>query len=143
MINPIFKEISFGAVVFRKEEEKIYYLILQHKKDYFNFPKGHPEKGESPIKTVKREIFEETGIRNLKIIRGFKEKNNYFFRQDKKLIFKTAIFFLGETKKENITISSEHIGYKWCLYEEALKNLKIKDLRKIIQKANYFLRKKN
>lgn len=136
------KEISFGAVLYRKEKEKICYLLLQHNKNYFNFPKGHPEKGEGPLEAAKREIFEETGIKDLRIIDGFEEKNNYFFKQNKKGIFKTAIFFLAETKEKRVIISKEHTGYKWLCYKNALNVLRFKDLKNIIEKANNFLLEK-
>ncbi|MDD3729084.1 MAG: NUDIX domain-containing protein [Candidatus Pacebacteria bacterium] len=134
------KELSFGAVLFRVEKGKIYYLLLQHSKNYFNFPKGGLEKDEGAIRAAKREILEETGIKDVKIIKGFKEKNNYIFRQKGKLIFKTVIFFLAQTKEEKVTISKEHIGYKWLSYEDATSFLRIKDLKKILKKADDFLK---
>lgn len=133
------KEVSFGIIVFKKEKGKIYYLLLQHKKDYFNFPKGHQEEGETPLKTALRETLEETGLKDIRIIKGFKAKNNYFFKKNKLGVFKTVIFFLGEAKEKEVKISSEHIDYGWFSYKDSLSILKIKDLRLILQKANDFL----
>ncbi|MDD3072713.1 MAG: diadenosine tetraphosphate hydrolase, partial [Candidatus Pacebacteria bacterium] len=62
------------------------------------------------------------------------------FRQKGKLIFKTVIFFLAQTKEEKVTISKEHIGYKWLSYEDATSFLRIKDLKKILKKADDFLK---
>ena len=81
---PILK--SAGAVIFRKEEGKIYYLLLNYaaigkvEKTYCGFSKGTIEKGEKELDTITREIREETGIKDLKFIEGFKEIEKYFFR---------------------------------------------------------------
>ena len=151
------QEKSAGAVIFRKEGEKNFYLLLhynsarpeQKKGGHWDFPKGHIEEGESEIQAVKREIKEETGIDDIKIIDGFKEWIKYFFRktyglsqEEKKKapwIFKLVIFYLVQTKTEEVKISSEHMGYKWLSYEEALKQLTFKNAKEILKKANDFI----
>ena len=67
------QERSAGAVVFIKETEPIY-LLLQYEAKHWDFPKGNIEKGETDQETVKREIAEETGIKDIEIIKDFKEK---------------------------------------------------------------------
>ncbi len=136
------KELSFGAIVFRVEKDEIYYLLLKHSENYFNFPKGHREGEEGAYKTTIREVFEETGIDDLEIIKGFKEKNSYFFKKKNKLIFKTVIFFLGETKKKDIKISSEHMGYYWLKKKEAISLLKLNNLKRALNKADSFIKNK-
>ncbi len=146
-------EQSAGAVIFRRENNQIYYLLLKAKTSW-NFPKGNIEEGEKPYDTAMREIEEETGIKDIKFINGFKEQIKYFFRKtynlkskDKKkgpLIFKIVIFYLAETKTKNVRISIEHIGYKWLLYQEALKQITFKNAKEILKKANdYLVSKKN
>ena len=67
-------EKSAGAIIFRKEGEKPLFLLLNYppasrkQKEYWDLPKGHIEKGENILKTVRREVFEETGLR----VTGFK-----------------------------------------------------------------------
>ena len=142
-------EHSAGAVIFRKEKNKNFYLLLHYPsgakapKDYWDFPKGHLEKGEKEIDTVKREVEEETGLKDLQFVEGFKEYNCYFFKFQEKTIFKIVIFYLGETKEKKIIVSSEHIGYKWLPYQEALEQLTFKNAKEILKKANNFLSKKS
>lgn len=137
-------EKSAGAIIFRKNKE-IKYLLLHYpssaksKKDYWDFPKGHIEKGEKEIETVKREVKEETGLEDIKIIEGFKEWIKYFFRFKKKTIFKIVTFYLAETKEKEIKISGEHIGYEWLPYKEALKQLTFNNAKEILQKVHQFL----
>lgn len=79
-------EKSIGAVIFRKTAKGIKYLILDYGKmkkkedHYWNFVKGHTEKGEKEEETMRREILEETGISKLEIVPGFSDKNRYFYR---------------------------------------------------------------
>jgi len=76
-------EKSIGAVVFRREKDEIFFLLLQYpskNKNYFAFVKGHQEIGETEEETLKRELKEETGVEEIKIIPGFEEKEEYIFR---------------------------------------------------------------
>jgi len=139
-------EKSAGAVVFRKEGNKMYYLLVHYPsgartpRNYWDFPKGHIERGEKEIETVKREVKEETGLEDIKFIEGFKKWVKYFFRFQGKTVFKIVIFYLVETKNKNVKISSEHIGYKWLPYEEALEQLLFKNAKEILEEANNFLK---
>jgi 8-oxo-dGTP pyrophosphatase MutT (NUDIX family) len=140
-------EKSAGAVIFRRENNKIYYLLLHYpgashraERDYWDFPKGHIEKGEKIEDTVKREIFEETGLKEIKILPGFKETIKYFFKFKGKNILKFVTFFLVETMTKEIKISFEHIGYKWLPFEEAIDRLSFNNSREILKKADNFIK---
>lgn len=138
------QERSFGAVIFRREENKILYLLLHKNKheqynELWDFSRGVIEKGEKPEETAKREIKEETGIEKIKLNEGFKEKIKWFYRKDGKTVSKEATYFLGETKVKEIKISKEHDGFKWCEYEEALKLITYKNTKIILEKAERYL----
>ncbi|MFH1462689.1 MAG: NUDIX domain-containing protein [bacterium] len=141
-------EKSAGTLIFRKEEGKIYYLLLHYppsskaKKDYWDFAKGHIEKGESEIETAGREVFEETGLKNPVFLENFKEKNEYFFKFQGKTVFKTVVFYLAETKVEEVKLSHEHIDFKWLAFEKALNQLTFANSKEILKKANGFLLKR-
>ncbi len=135
----MFLERSAGAVVFRKEKKVLYYLLLHYKVGHWDFPKGNIEKGEELTETARREIEEETGIGDVKLIQGFKEKINYFYQRGGKKIYKTVVFFLAETKTKEIKLSFEHIGFEWLPYKEALDKLTFKNPKEILKKANEFL----
>ena len=145
-------EKSAGAVVFyRNPDGKIDYLLLNHGEDYWNFPKGHIDNKESEIETAKREIEEETGLKEIDIIPFFRIRRIYFFRAPKddyvaarsnKLTFKTVIFFLAEAKSKEVKVSYEHRGYEWLEFNDALKRLKkYKNIQNILKKADKFLRR--
>ena len=133
-------EKSAGAVIFRKNK-KIYFLLLHYQGGHWDFPKGIIERGEKPIDTARREIEEETGIKDIKFIEGFKKWIKYFFKLKGKTIFKIVTFYLAETKTKKIKISWEHIGYKWLPYEEALEQITFKNSKEVLKKANEYLSK--
>jgi bis(5'-nucleosidyl)-tetraphosphatase len=132
-------EESSGAIVFRKNEGVIYYLLLQYEKNYWGLPKGRIEKGEEVEETAKREILEETGINDIEFIKDFKETISYFFTREKIKIFKINVYFLAETKTKEIKLSWEHIDFKWLPYSEALEKLTFKNSKDVLIKANNFL----
>jgi bis(5'-nucleosidyl)-tetraphosphatase len=135
-------EKSAGAIIFRKEDGKIFFLLLHYpsgsrtQKDYWDFPKGHIEKGERLEETVEREVREETGLKDIKLTEGFKETIKYFFKWENKNILKFVTFYLAETKTKEIEISGEHIGHKWLPYYEALEQLTFKNAKEVLKKAN-------
>lgn len=142
-------EKSAGAVVFRKEKDKIYYLLLNYsaigkiEKTYWGFPKGHIEKKEKEIETVRREIKEEVGIEDIRLIEGFKEGERYFFKFRGKNILKFVTFYLVETKTKKVKLSYEHKDYAWLEYEKAFEQLTFKSTKEILKKANDFLSRKS
>ena len=151
------KEKSAGAIIYRMENGMPYYLLLHYtpssegKKGQWGFAKGHVEEGETEIETAKREIAEETGIEELKIIPEFKKLEKYFFKKNYGLegeakekapwVFKLVVFFLAETKTKEIKISDEHMGFLWLPFGEAVKKTTFKNSKKLLEEANNFVLK--
>ena len=136
-------EKSAGFVIYKKEKEKIKFLLLKYpseerERDYWGLPKGHIEKGESVREAALRELYEETGIKEeeIKIHPEFRETNKYYFKHKGETIFKIVIYFLASTKKETITVSHEHSGFKWADFDQAMKLMPFKNTREIVKKAS-------
>lgn len=132
-------EKSAGAVVFRRENQKIKYLLIQYGWGHWEFPRGLIRKGESLEEAARREIEEEVGIKDIRFIPGFKEWIKFFFKLKGKNIMKIATFLLAETKTKRITLSFEHQNYAWLEYEKAFKKLTFKNAKEVLKKANDFL----
>lgn len=130
-------EKSAGAFVFRRDGKRILFLFLK-KDDFLDMPKGNVEKGEDELETVKRESKEEAGLDDLQFLQGFKEKIHYFYRREGELISKDVVFFLAETKTENMKISWEHTGFEWLDYQTALPLLKTGQ-KQVLKKVHEFL----
>lgn len=135
------KEKSVGAIIFRKDKNKIKYLLLHYKfkTEFWDFPKGNIEERETENGTIRREIKEEAGIDDIKFIPNFKEKISYFYKRGGRIIFKEVVYFLVETKGKRVKISKEHIGYEWIDFDIAKKRLK-ENSRNVLEKANRFLK---
>ena len=138
-------EKSAGIIIFRKGGGKRYYLLLHYgsgarkKKPFWDFVKGHIEKGEDEITAARREAEEETGLTDIRILGGFQETIKYFFVFKGNRVLKTVVFFVGETKEEKINISFEHIGFKWLPFKKAIETLTIEKAKETLAKANCFL----
>lgn len=141
------REKSAGAVVFRRLGQENEYLLLHYESGHWDFPRGHIERGETEQITAAREIQEETGIKKINFIPGFRISISWFYRKKigKKMMMsnKTAVLFLAETKVHQVKISDEHIGYKWLDFNKALAALTFDQSKKILEKADEFLRQKN
>jgi len=137
---------SAGAVLYRKNKSQKEYLLLHYpskKGGHWDFPKGHVEKGENKIDTVKREVEEETGFKDIKIIDGFKTYIKYFFRDyedPQKTAFKIVDFYLAQVAPEaQAKISWEHIGFEWLPYNKALGRITYKKSKEVLEEAHKFL----
>lgn len=135
------REISAGAVIFRRENGEPVYLLLHYSSGHWDFVKGHIEEGEDEIQTVIREAREEAGITDLKLIPNFKERIRYFFKRNKQIVYKEVVFFLAETKQKKVKLSYEHIGYVWLPFKQAFLQLTFENAKNVLKKAHNFLSK--
>src|ERR1043165_6610877 len=103
-------ERSAGLIIFREDPDgRRLYLLLDYGK-HWDYPKGHIEKGEDEVAAAPRELKEETGIEDAKLIEGFRDPIVYFFRGiSKELIRKEVVFLLAETQTKDVKLSHEHV----------------------------------
>ncbi|MGP6220733.1 bis(5'-nucleosyl)-tetraphosphatase [Caldiplasma sukawensis] len=134
------EEKSCGIIIFRRRGEKIEYLILEKVNMEYDFPKGHVENGEEDLETAKREVEEETGIKNMSIIEGFKEIIDYKFNTENGMVHKTVVMFLAEAD-QRVTISGEHRNFKWLDKDSAINMFKFSQQKYLIERASEFLEK--
>ena len=135
------REKSCGAVVFLKKDNQTKYLLLNYAAGHWDFVKGNVEPNEAEKQTVTRELQEETGITDAKFIDGFREPIGYFYRRQGLTVHKEVVFFIMETKTEQVQISFEHVGFIWLDYKHAMEKLTFKNARDVLQKARDFLKK--
>jgi len=133
------EERSAGAVLFNDTGGIRKFLLLKYPAGHWDFPKGNMEKGESEGQTVLREVNEETGLDDVKLIDGFRRKIEYFYRRERKSVHKEVVFLLAETKKEEVRLSFEHQAYGWYSLQEALKNVTYNNSRRTLLQAEKYL----
>ena len=89
-----------GGVVINKEGKV---LVVNQNGNSWSLPKGHIDEGEDELTAAKREIYEESGIKSLKLIKEFKSYERYRIGLDggeDKSELKTIYMFLFETNEE-------------------------------------------
>ena len=134
-------EKSCGAVVFKKNGE-VKYLLLHYEAGHWDYVKGQVEPHESERETVLRELQEETGITEASFIEGFREVISYFYRREGKTVNKEVIFYLIESQESEVRLSYEHIGFEWLNNEKAMARLTFSNAKKVLEKANDFLKQR-
>ena len=135
------EETSSGVVLFRKENEKILFLLLHYPSGHWDFVKGKMESGESQHETAIRETKEETGIIDVKFLDYFEEWIQYNFQFNGELVQKKVVFFLGETKTKDIKISHEHLNYTWMDYSTAMEKITFDNAKTVLSKSYALLSK--
>ena len=133
-------ELSCGPIIFNIHTDKPLYLLVQYP-TYWGFVKGKVEPGETEENTAFRETYEEVGLSDLQFIGGFRESQQFFFKGDNEIIRKEVVYLLARTSSWKIKLSYEHLNFKWCTFEDALKLMRIKGTREILVKAHEYLQK--
>lgn len=132
------KEYSAGAVIYKKENQQLKYLLVQSvKNNHWGFPKGHLEGVETPKQAAQREVLEETGLQP-KFDFNFIQKTEYSlnkFRR-KQVTFYLAEYLPGQKVKLQV---EEILASKWVTFAQAKAYLLEHDKMKILAKAQEYL----
>ena len=111
---------SAGAVVFRRAERGVRLLVLRAFA-HWDFPKGLVEPGEDEIAAARREVFEETGLREIDFPFGDDSQETAPYGPNK-----IARYFLARTDEERIVLPvspelgrPEHDEWRWVSFDEA------------------------
>jgi len=139
----MYDEISIGSVLYILDTNfNVNYLILNYSYGHWDFPKGNIENGESELDTIKREIMEETGITDINFIDAFRQQISYRYKKKFKLVNKSVIYYIVETKSNKVVLSFEHVNFAWLNFNDALNRLSFDNSKKILKNANEFLSSK-
>jgi 8-oxo-dGTP pyrophosphatase MutT (NUDIX family) len=93
--------VSAGGVIINKNK---IVLVENEKNDIWGFPKGKIKNKESFFDAAIREIYEETGLTKLKLIKPLGDYHRYEINSDgtdNKNILKNIHMFLFKTSKKN------------------------------------------
>lgn len=134
-ISEVVREPTSGGIVFRRNptNKDIEILLIQDAKNRWTIPKGHIEEGESSKQTAEREIREETGLQEMKVL-NWLGKINFRYRRQQSLVLMTTEIFLVQALGDTNKLKPEEwmSGIQWFSAAEALDKIEYEDIGKII-----------
>lgn len=134
-------EVTSGAVVYRKNNGEIEYLLLesQNKGHFWGFPKGHVEGDETLEETAIREIREETQL-VLPIDTSFHVYTEYDLPNGNRK--QMTLYTADLTQNEDIHLQAEEIkNCGWFNYKDARERLTYDNLKELLDQVNDHLTK--
>lgn len=113
-------EESFGVIPLRKTKGEWHVFIILHKHgNHWSFPKGNPDKGETPKESAYRELLEETGLTVEKLLQEDPISESYAFVREGSQVQKRVTYFLGIVSGAILLQPEEILEGKWVSFEKA------------------------
>lgn len=134
-IQEIVREPTSGGIVFRltPDGKDIEILLIQDSKGRWTIPKGHIEPGETAKMTARREIEEETGLRNFSILSWLGKIHFKYRRADKLVLMTTQIYMVQALDTHEQPVGEKWMkGIKWFTFAEALDLVEYEDIEKLM-----------
>ena len=129
------------AIIFRRKSDTAEYLLLKRLPDKNGFWHWQPvtgglEERETRTEALRREIKEETGIKNL--IRVIEDL--YYFEFSNPNLNQEYVYGVEVSFTEEVVLDGrEHSEYRWCSIKDALQLLYWKENKEALEKLNKIL----
>ncbi len=127
------KVISAGGIVTRNNPNKQILLTIYTHINGLGFPKGHVEEGETFEQTAIREVTEETGLTELKIVKKLGAYSKIATERDGTPINKDIHMYLMESDKQDFHQKAEE-KYGWFDINEAVSQMAVDEDRNFLIK---------
>lgn len=115
-------------------------LLLRYPQGHWGFPKGHVEESDlSHQATAIRELREETGISNARIIGNWSTSTKYTYLKKNVQTEKQVHWFPAETNSMDISLSEEHTDYIWIDVDSAEDMITFDEEVRVLQEARKVL----
>ncbi len=136
------RDQSFGVIPVRYREDEFQFLLIQHHAGHWAFPKGHAEDGETDVQAARRELMEETAIRNVILLEDVSLTETYFFRRGSETVAKTVCYFLGLVRDGTVRIQAAEIkAYKWATCAQAADLITFSESKRLLNESCQYLDK--
>ena len=135
VIDEAVHETTSGGIVFRRHQKtgELQLLLIQDAKNRWTIPKGHVEPGEEPKDTAAREIQEETGLKDMKVM-NWLGKVNFRYRRGHTLVLMTMHIYLVQALGDTNKVKPEDWmnDIKWLPAADAIDKIAYEDIGKLI-----------
>lgn len=141
---------SYGIIPIYKKDDQIFVCAVHNMKSgEWGLPKGTPENNETLFETAKRELIEETGIREFEIIGGKTFSESYSFEQDGVTHNKTNLYYIAEVSemkdgleyKENKDPDIDSKDMRWINVKDASEFFKFDTIKQVLKEVLGYLDK--
>lgn len=142
-IQEIVREPTSGGIVFRftKDKKDIEILLIQDSKERWTIPKGHIEPGETAKVTARREIEEETGLKNVSVLTWLGKIHFKYRRLDKLVLMTTQIYLVQALDDHEMPTPEKWMkGIRWFSFTDALEAIEYEDIEKLMLVAKKKIR---
>ncbi len=131
-----------GVILAHDESGTWKFLLLQNSRHgAWGFAKGHAEDCEDEMTAARREVQEETGISEYKLVEGFHETYEYDVKTENRGAYRKRVhYFLAMVSEQAFDGSEEHSDARWLSVEEASKLIQHKQTLQTLEKAAAALR---
>ena len=127
------------------------YLLIQHQKGHWAFPKGHKDGSESDLEAAQRELREETGLTDYQLLTlpGQSDpltlQEAYTFTDPEgNRVAKTVTYYVAllppQFPPPELQVQPEEVAaYRWCSYPEALEQISFEESRQVLRRCQAYL----
>ena len=140
-------DISYGIVPVIQNADDSWQILVIHQisyrgDDFWIFPKGHAEAGESAPEAALRELEEETGIKDVTLEPSAVFSIAYSFIHEGVQIDKTVEYYLGYCASMETYISQpqEVKELRWCDIDTAQSLLTHQNSKDVLKQVQDFLK---
>lgn len=132
---------SCGVIPIFRDHGTLRYLLIQHRHGHhWGFPKGHVDGDETPEVTARRELFEEAGIDQVRLIPGYTTHDQYLVHTPAGKRPKRVTYFVGLVKHPTVRKQQEEISdAHWFDYQTARLVIVSPSARRVLERAHKFL----
>lgn len=140
------EKIGVEAVIYKEFAGQKFFLLMHRSLNWkgWEFVKGGVDEGEKPNDAVKREITEETSLKNFVIQEKLPGKKEWTARE-MKYIYDVFVVKTGENERVQIPETAEvkeHDDFKWCNKRDVMQLLTFDNSKKTFLAALNYLREK-
>jgi ADP-ribose pyrophosphatase YjhB (NUDIX family) len=128
-------ETTSGGIVFRRNAttKQVEVLLIQDARNRWTIPKGHVEPNEEPRATAEREIREETGLKDMKVL-NWLGKVNFRYRRNQTLVLMTMHIYLVQGLGDTNSLKPEDWlnDIRWMPATQAVDAIEYEDIGKLM-----------